>query len=225
VFWALVTGCVLAVPVGWVLATLILLPWLLGLFFYMLFGLLVGAFVYRVGSPAIPIRRPTALALGVAVTLVIWCVSLVGEYYNVRGYSLYRYGEDGLAWYPVDGDAMRVVRDTFPKSSFMPEQVARMRAETRDAFLKELRTKYPPGGFIGFLRWSTRPDQPLQIPRVLVSSVEECKPKQHGTFWLVRLSLSLILLAGAVVSQTLGLAAVPRPAPETADTLPPSPPA
>ena len=38
VFWALGLGCVLAVPVGWVLATLILLPAFLGLFFYMLFG-------------------------------------------------------------------------------------------------------------------------------------------------------------------------------------------
>ena len=225
-FWALVLGCVLAVPVGWVLATLILLPALLGLFFYMLFGLLVGAFVYRVASPVMPIPRPTAFALGIAVTLVIWCVSLVGEYCNVRGYSLYRYGEDGFAWYPVDGDAMRTVRGSL-SGSFLPERVAELRDKTREGFLKELREKYPPGGFIGFLRWSAVGKKPIDIPRVFGPSTQECKPKQRGGFWLFRLAISLVLLGGAVVSQTLGLAASPQPPPEpdpsdAGDTQPPS---
>ncbi len=70
-FWALVVGCVLAVPVGWLLALLILLPGMLGLFFYMLFGLLVGAFVFRVASPLIPVPRRTAIALGAVVTLAM----------------------------------------------------------------------------------------------------------------------------------------------------------
>lgn len=214
-FWALVVGCVLAVPVGWLLALLILLPGMLGLFFYMLFGLLVGAFVFRVASPLIPVPRRTAIALGAVVTLAIWSVSLAGEYCNVRGYSVYRYGEAGFAWYPVDGDAMRTVRNTFVRRSFEPEQIAELRDKSREGFLGELREKYPPGGFVGFLRWSAVGKQPIELPRVYGPGTQELKPKQRGTFWLVRLTLSLLLLGGAVISQTLGLAAVPKPPSET----------
>lgn len=213
-FWALVVGCVLAVPVGWLLALLILLPGMLGLFFYMLFGLLVGAFVFRVASPLIPIPRRTAFIVGGLVTLAIWSVSLAGEYCNVRGYSVYRYGEAGFAWYPVDGDAMRTVRNTFIRRSFEPEQIAELRDKSREAFLGELREKYPPGGFIGFLRWSAVGKQPIELPRVHGPGTQELKPKQRGTFWLVRLTLSLLLLGGAVISQTLGLATVPKPSSE-----------
>ena len=43
--WALAAGCLLAVPVGWLLATLAMLPFFLGLFFCMLFSLFIGAVV------------------------------------------------------------------------------------------------------------------------------------------------------------------------------------
>ena len=210
-FWALVLGCVLAFPVGWVLATLILLPFLLGLFFYMLFGLLVGAFVFRVASPLIPVARSTAITLGVAVTLVIWCTSLVGEYYNVRGYTIYRYGRDGLGWYAQDGDALRTVRSSLLRRPLDPAEVSELRRRTRESFLDELKTKYPPGGFLGFVRWSAAGKKPIEIQRVLAPSTQELKPKQRGPFWLFRLGLSLVLLGGAVLSQTLSLTVLPKP--------------
>ena len=220
---SLVVGLLLALPIGWLLSILILLPFMLGLFFYMLFGLLVGAAVYRVASPAAPVRRPLAVSIGLVVTLLVWCTSLAGEYYNVRGYSIYRYGSQGFTWYPVDGDVTRSVRRWFAGRSFLPKQVAELRSATRNAFLKELKSKYPPGGFIGFVRWSAVTDQPIQIPRVFSPSVETCQPPQRGAVWLIRLAGSLILLAGAILSQVLGLAA-PIAAGATPAPNPPGPP-
>ena len=223
IVWALAVGVLLGLPVGWLLGILIFLPFMLGLFFYMLFGLLVGAAVYRVAGPAAPVRRPVAFAIGLAVTLLIWCTSLAGEYYNVRGYSIYRYGSQGIAWYPVDGDVTRSVRRWFAYRSFKPEQIAKLRAETRSAFLKELDGKYPPGGFIGFIRWSVVNDKPIRIPRIFSPSFEPCRPPQQGPGWLIRLALSLILLGGATLSQVLGLAA-PSAAEAPAASNPPTPP-
>jgi hypothetical protein len=223
----MVVGVLLGLPIGWLLGILILLPFMLGLFFDMLLGLLVGAALYRVASPAAPVRRPVAVAIGLAVTLLVWCTSLAGEYYNVRGYSIYGYGSQGLAWYPVDGDVTRSVRRWFADRSFKPEQVAALRSETRNAFLQELDSKYPPGGFIGFVRWSVVTDKPIQIPRIFSPSVETCRPPQRGAIWLFRLALSLILLAGAILSQVLGLAAptITGAPPISNPPAPPPPPA
>ena len=221
--WSLVVGVLLALPIGWLLGILILLPFMLGLFFYMLLGLLVGAAVYRVASPAAPVRRPAAVSMGLVVTLMAWGTGLAGEYYNVRGYSIYRYGSQGITWYPVDGDVTRSVRRWFAGRSFAPGQVAELRTATRNAFLKELKSKYPPGGFIGFVRWSVVTDKPIQIPRVFSPSLETCRPPQRGAVWLIRLALSLILLAGATLSQVLGLTAPAAPG-ATPEPKPPGPP-
>lgn len=226
VFWALVSGCLVALPVGWVLATLIMLPFMLGLLFYMLFGLLVGAVVYRVASPAIPVPRGTAMAVGLVVTLAVYGVSLAGEYYNVRGYSLYRSGPAGWAWYPVDGDAMQAVRESFSKRSFAQAQLDELRRSTREAFVRELSAKYPPGGFVGFLRWRASPSRPIMLPRVLGEGTQECKPKRSGTPWMIRMVLAFALLAGAMMSQVLGLSPrphAPQAAAPTAEGDPPEP--
>ncbi|HSW45863.1 MAG TPA: hypothetical protein VLM89_09855 [Phycisphaerae bacterium] len=207
--WCLVAGVLLALPIGWLLATLILLPFMLGLFFYMLFGLLAGAVVYRAGRSAIPISKPRAWALGLTVSFLIWFVGLIGEYYNVRGYDLYLYGSQGFGWHPVDGDATRKVRLWFEKRSFNPEQVAELRSRTRWAFNEQLRNQYPPGGFAGFLKWSAQPTKIIQVPRVFAESGQELEPPQSGIKWFIRLAVSFVLLAGAVCSQILGLAQPP----------------
>jgi len=213
VFRAVLIGCVVGLPVGWVLATLIMLPFMLGLFFHMLLGLLVGAVVYRVGSPAMPVSRAIALGAGFGVALAVYGVSLAGEYYNVRGYSLYRSGPGGWAWYPVEGDAAQAVRHSFPDRSFSREQLESLRRTASEAFVRELAAKYPPGGFIGFLRWCASPSRPIVLPRVLGEGTQECKPKRSGTPWMIRMVLAWVLLSGAIVSQVAGLS--PRPqAPE-----------
>jgi len=202
--WALVAGCLLALPVGWLLATLAMLPFFLGLFFCMLFSLLVGAVVYRVGKPAAPQARPLLWMIGIAVGLAVFGVSLVAEYYNVRGYEVFRYGSNGFAWYAVDGDVTRAIRDSFAYRSFTPEQVALLRAGSRQDFLDQLAAKYPPGGFPGFLRWALA-DGSMECPRVFSDSTMTFQLRQRGVLWVVRLALSLVLITAAILSQVLSL--------------------
>ncbi len=213
--WALGAGCLVALPVGWLLATLVLLPFFLGLFFCMLLGLLVGAVIFRIAAPTMPIARPALWAAGLLVTALVCFVSLVGEYYNVRGYDLPVPGAGGWSRHSVDGDATTCVRESFPHQSFGPEQVARLRSETRENFLKLLATHYPPGGLLGFARWSLS-GQPLDCPRVFSPHTESLAPKQGGVKWVIRLVLAFVLTAGAILSQVLGLARIPR-APGTDD--------
>ena len=78
--WSLVSGCVVGVPAGALLAYLAVLPMFLGLFFFLLVSLLVGAVMFRFGRSAAPVARRTLWAVGIAVVIVIWFTGLVVEY-------------------------------------------------------------------------------------------------------------------------------------------------
>ncbi|MBN1489250.1 MAG: hypothetical protein JXA69_04975, partial [Phycisphaerae bacterium] len=54
--WAasVIAGLALGLPFAWLLAVLAFLPFYLGLFFFTLIGLLIGAVQFRVGKPAVP---------------------------------------------------------------------------------------------------------------------------------------------------------------------------
>lgn len=201
----LLGGLILSLPIGWLLATAAMLPFFLGLFFSMLFGLVVGAAVYRLGASAAPIPRPILWLLGLIITLAISVVSLASEYYNVRGYHLPRYGQQGWHWTMVPGDISQQVRDSFPDRSFTPPQVIKLRQETSSFFVRHLQEQYPPGGVVGYVRWVIA-DETLACPRVFSPIHERIKPKQGGIKWIVRVSLSFVLLWGAVQSQVLSLA-------------------
>ena len=206
----LLAGCALGVPVGWLLATLGALPFYLGLFFCLLFCLLVGATMYRFGRSARPIPSPALWATGIVVSLVVWGTSLYGEYCNVTGYQLYTIGAKGIEPYPITGDVQKAIRKSFGYRSLRPEETARMREGARQGFLEQLQTRCPPGGFLGFLRWATT-KQELQLPRVLSDSTEPFRLRNQGAKWTIRIGLSLIFITGAILSQVLGLAQPPEP--------------
>lgn len=205
-WWALLTGCVLALPIGWLLATLVMLPFFLGLFFCMLFGLLLGAAVFRVGKPAAPVSGPKLWLMGLTIALVVWCVALTSEYYNVRGYRVISYGDRGLTVYPVNGDVMNTVRQSFSYRSFTPEELDEMRVAIRRHFVNFLDENYPPGGIPGYVQWAAT-DGTMTCPRVINDSDMPFKLRHRGTLWIVREALTFILVAGAITSQLLGLVA------------------
>ncbi len=68
-----------ALPIGWLLCYGALLPFFLGLFFFMLFGLLVGAVVFRIGQGARPIARSRIVGGTTVVVLAVMVVSLTVE--------------------------------------------------------------------------------------------------------------------------------------------------
>ena len=204
----LLAGCVLGIPVGWLLATLGALPFFLGLFFCLLFCLLVGATMYRFGRSARPLPVTGLWAAGLVVSLVVWGTSLFAEYCNVRGYNLYTYRDDGIKPYPITGDAQKVVRRSYAYRTLSTEEATQLREGVQKGFAEQLEAKYPPGGFLGFVRWATT-RQELQLPRVLSDTKESFRLRDQGPKWTIRIVLSLIFISGAILSQVLGLAQLP----------------
>src|SRR5262245_21649393 len=76
---SLAAGLAIGLPLGIVLSYLAALPYFLGLFFFVLFGLVIGALLFRFGAD----RRPMAWSIvGLATAMVVtatWCASLVVE--------------------------------------------------------------------------------------------------------------------------------------------------
>ena len=70
---------VVSVPFAWLLSYGAALMALLGLFFFALFGLVIGAVAYRFGAPVRPIPI-THIRIGTAIiVLICWCLSFAKE--------------------------------------------------------------------------------------------------------------------------------------------------
>lgn len=187
--WSLIAGCVLAVPAGWFLAYLAALPGFLGLFFYLLLGLMVGAAMYRFGRLAAPAGRPVLWVIGTLAALTVWGISLRGEYQVL----------------PADAD------DSVRKSIQMTltaQERQLLRERTHAHVAQFLRERYPPGGFAGYLRWMAT-DGRMECPRVVNETIHVFQPLYVRSRWLIRVGLALLLLEWTVMSQVLGLAVDP----------------
>ncbi len=202
--WSLIGGCIVGVPLGWLLTYLAFLPVFLGLFFFMLLGLIPGALMYRLGSPAAPVRRGMLWLLGLGVSLLIGITGLVAEYRDL---------ENNVAQ-TIEGKYRR---------GLPADQRQQIRSTVRAYLVDFLKKDYPPGGFPGYLHWAA-------VNGTLECSVDLDRPvsftyrlTQRKGIWLTRVILSFILLAGAVLSQVLGLAKKRDPK-ESEGTGSPSPP-
>jgi len=182
---SLVAGCVLGLPAGWLLAYLGMLPMLLGLFFYLLFGLLIGAVMVRVGRRAAPVAKTGLWLIAVFVAVLVWTTSLVTEYWE----------------FPRSTNDQ--VRKTFVRS-FTKSELEHLREQTHHYVLSELQSHYRPGGFLGYLRWAATQGT-MECPRVFEDSTENIQLPQRRVAWLIRVLLGLIFLVGTVVVQTLEL--------------------
>ncbi len=186
----LIAGIILAVPAGWVLAYLSALPYFLGLFFFSLVGLLVGAAVYRFGARAMPLPRATCWMIGLTVALLTW---VFGLYFEYRSFS-----EDA---------AQRVVKASLTPGMAEDRQLFE---ESRRLAFSDLASRYPPGGFPGYLLWTAR-DGTMTFPRLPQGTVR-FELREKGPRWIVRVTIGLGLLIFSVVSQCLTLARSPAAA-------------
>ncbi len=176
-------GLVVSMPTAWLLSYAATLPFFLGLFFFVLFGLMIGAVMHRAAAAGRPYGK-ASLVLGTTVVVIAgWAVSLAKESRD----------------FPADMAAIapNLTRDIGGRS--VDEFRAAVVADVR----RFLRESYPPGGAIGYARWvilsgELKKGQIAGVNRTL-------RRPQHGLWWAVRVVLSIGLLGFGVGSQTLQL--------------------
>ncbi len=134
--WWIAVGCALvaAVPLGWLLSYGAALVAMLGLYFFALFGIILGGVMFRMAAPVRPI--PTyQLRLGAGIVVVFcWCLSMAVEVHE----------------FPTD-KANQAVEQT----PMLPEgqNVTEFRQHVADFVRETLRRDYGSSGFWGYARW------------------------------------------------------------------------
>ncbi len=178
------TAIIVAAPLSWLLALASNLPFFLGLFFFALFGLIIGAVCFRVAHPNQPYARGTVL---MGTTLIIGAT----------------WG--GSIWFEARSFGMDMAREAsaLPSLSLKGTTVADYRAEVDAQVRSFLSEHYPPGGTIGYIRWVTRSGK---IPDGMLASVKKgLGTNQAGWWWIGRVAISIALLAFGVGSQVFAL--------------------
>ena len=193
---AVVVGMAVAIPLGWLLSFAAALFVFLGLFFFMLFGLLIGAAMFRIGRTARPIAK-WRIRIGTAmVVLVGWGVSMAIECHD----------------FPSDIAERTIGEFRVRPDGMTPDDIKRQAAQWVRAHLRE---HYPPGGAIGYVRWKLSSDR-LDVQLQGVALPLDLHFADNKGWWLARVLLSILLFAFAVHSIVRPLA-TPEPA-DTSDT-------
>ncbi len=181
---ACATGVAVSVPLAWLLSYAAALPFYLGLFFFVVFGLMIGAAVHRVAAPGRPYGRWSVLLGTTLMVAFCWSASMVKESRD--------FPQD------IGVEATRRARELGGRT------VAEHRTLVADAVRRHLADRYPPGGVSGYVRWAlTRGEfKKGEIERV----DHPVRGAQGRWGWAVRVVLSVGLLAFGLGSQTLPLA-------------------
>ncbi len=176
-------GTIVSLPLAWFLSHAALLPFFLGLFFFVLFGLVIGAVMHRVASPGRPFAR-AALVSGTAVVVaVVLCASIVMESKDFPRKMAHEAGA-----------GTRYIGD---------QTIGEYRAAVADEVRRFLREQYPPGGVLGYMRWMLTSGE---LKKGQIENVNRTlRRAQHKAWWVVRVSLSVSLAAFGIGSQTLPL--------------------
>lgn len=174
---------ILVMPLAWVLSYAATLPFMLGPFFFALFGLVFGAVMHRIASPGRPYNSRVLVVGTTIVVLLIWCISITFESRD----------------FPSEMAAQATTR-TQPLGD---RTVTEFQADVAEDVRQFLRDKYPPGGPIGYIRWIVGDGEIASGE--LEGIARTLKPLQSGASWTVRVVLSVALLAFGIASQTMAL--------------------
>lgn len=174
-------GGVVALPLSWLLAHAATLPFFIGVFFFALFGLLIGAVVHRVAAPGRPYTHRVVMTGTVALIAGGWLVSIIVEA-QALPMDLARNVPD---WTLSLGGLTR--------SEFVANVAGRIRSH--------LDERYPPGGTIGYMRWVMTSGV---LPKGSITDVRRTLrlPQRKG-WWLLRVVLSIGLFSFGISTQTL----------------------
>lgn len=186
-----VVAMVVSLPLCVLLSYAASLPFYLGLFFFMLFGLLIGATAFRVSHKHGPFGRRTVLLGTTVLVLGSWSLTIVKEAQDFPTDKAHVASQSSRDL----GDYTRV------------EYEAMVAGEIR-TYIKD---RYPPGGTIGYIRWIFSEGE---IKRGQIADVQRSfQPRQRRWSWAIRVVLSILLFSLGIGSQTFGLrVAKPSPA-------------
>jgi hypothetical protein len=174
-------------PIGWLLCYGGLLPFFLGLFFFLLFGLVLGAVAYRVGAPVRPVSRAAVLWGTAVVVLVTWLTSFLIEAHDFPeqvAYVAYR-------------QPRRLPQGTTPET---------YRRESAEEVAAYLRQKHPPGGVLGYAHWALTSSQ---IDPPVGKLLKPFRSTQPRWWWVGRVILSILLLSYGIHTQIGPLSRLP----------------
>jgi hypothetical protein len=198
---SLLTGWIVAAVVGMglgiILTWLAVLPFLLGLYFFLLAGLLLGAIIARFGKSDSPQPKGRIWAASVTIACLVWMVTLVVEYVT------------------FPRDAFEEVLTSLP--AYVPqEDRPELREAVYHAVLSELLDRPSDGGiadwilgFPAYLSWVAT-DGTMRCPRILAEGTRSLVVRQGQTLWIMRVIISLLLLVFAVSALPLGLTRPPK---------------
>lgn len=187
----LVAGAILGIPLGILLAFVGAIPYQLGLFFYLVLGLLIGAVMFRACRSAAPIALNRLQPIGLAVAAIVWLSSLTTEYRT----------------FPREAAEETIKQSLLADAS--EEEVAALRERAHAEPFEKLRQQYPPGGLLGYMRWAATSGR-MELTRHGAEPYTYTLRGQKRFSWVFRTVVSFILLAFAINSQFTGLA--PQPA-------------
>ena len=177
---AVAVGVVVSLPLAWLLSYAALLPFFLGLFFFALFGIVIGAAMHRIAAPGRPYGQAMLVIGTTLVVSVGWVTSIVKESRD----------------FPVDmatkaGNETRSIGD---------RTIEAYRAAVADDVRRVLRERYPPGGTLGYVRWVLTSGE---LKKGEITDVDRTlRPQQSRTTWAIRVVLSIALFAYGIGSQT-----------------------
>ena len=189
---AVVAGVAVSLPLGWLLSYGAALIMLLGVFFFLLFGLVIGAVMCRVAAPARPL--PVArIRFGVVVVVsVCWGVSFAVE----------------VAEFPGDK-----AKEAIGRVAVLPDgmTVEAFKTDVERFVRGILKDKYGGSGALGYARWvlsSSRMDYPVETMRHPI----QLRPVQHRWWWAIRVLLSIVLLWSGIYAVVGPLSRLTDPA-------------
>lgn len=186
---ALAVGVLLGVPVGWLLSHVVFLPYPfypLGLFFFVLFGLVIGAVVYRVGAACRPAPRARVRTGVFVVVAVCFGCSLLAE--------ATRFPTD-VAESVLRGDIRKLPKGVSPDA---------FRADCAEFVRDRLQEVAWPGGVAGYFRWTIASGR-LEVRVRGLSQPVIYRAPMYRWWWLLRAMSTLSLLTFGVASQMAGL--------------------
>lgn len=187
---AVALGAIVSMPLAWLLSYAAMLPFFIGLFFFALFGLIIGAVMHRVASPGRPYNR-TALVVGTTMIVAAgWIASIVKESRDFPG--------------DMAVETANRTRDIGDRS------VEEYRAAVADEIRHFLRKHYPPGGTFGYIRWVVTSGE---LKKGQIENVSRTlRRSQRKSWWAIRVILSIALFGFGIGSQTLPLRLASEPA-------------